>query len=140
MKALMIGVALVLLAGGAGYSDDGGKSFKPASGQANVYIARKTETMGALLDFEVVLDGKDVVKLKGGAYTFLAVTPGSHKIEIKAGTGSTTVVVNSAEGKNYYYEAGAKPKTALLTPELLPVLLEPMGQLMVKQAKYSPSS
>jgi hypothetical protein len=139
MRATLFGIVLVVLLGGGLYPEDrdGGKSFKPAHGQAGIYIARKSETLGALIDFQVVLDGDEVVKLKGGTYAFLAVKPGTHKIEIKGGVGSAVIEVKAGEGKNYFFETGAKPKKALLEPEISQVILEPMGQLMVSQSKWA---
>jgi len=141
MKSWLLSVSMVLVLVVGAFCEDQGesaaKSFKAASGEANIYVARKTEIMGALIDFLVVLDGTETVTLKGGTYAFFAVPAGTHKVEVKAGVGSAVIEVNASEGKNYFFETGAKPKKALLEPEMAQVIFEPMGRLMVSQAKYA---
>ena len=135
MMVLWLGVAAALTAQTTSESD--AKAFRPTADQANIYIARKTETFGALLGFKVLVDGQLVAELKGGTFAFAQVGPGPHKIEIQGGVNSASVDLKADGGKNYFYETGAKAHTALLQPEIGLVLLEPMGRLMISQSSLA---
>ena len=142
MKIVMM--LLFLGAAAAGFAENAlesqAKAFQPPADQANLYVARKSETFGALVGFQVLIDGTPVAELKGGTFAFARVPPGTHKIEIHAGISAVSVEVKAAAGKNVFYETGAKPNTALLQPEISLVLLEPLGKLMVSQSKLAPGA
>lgn len=134
-------LALAALAGCASVprasseSDADAKRFMPPQGKANLYIARSNNSYGGAISFKVIVDGRAIGEIAPGTFFLVAVSPGKHSLAATSVQNSSNASLDAEAGRNYFYEVTATSGGLGARANLALVLLEPMGRLMVQQAK-----
>ena len=80
------------------------KSFTPASGMANLYIARRNAYFGSAIAFQIMVDGMPIGSIGPGTYHLISIEPGQHSILASSNENSERVVFEAAVEKSYYFE------------------------------------
>jgi hypothetical protein len=83
-----------------------GELFKPGEGvpgMSSLYIYRENSWTGALLAWDIKLDGEKVAELRRGGYMYTAIPPGSHTVSVLVSRGLSLRL--ATEPNNSYYVA-----------------------------------
>ena len=131
----IVGCATVPLA--SPESDEAAQRFMPPEGKANLYVARSNSSYGGAVSFKVVVDEEVVGEIAPGTFFLVAIDPGKHSIAATSIQNSAKAIVDAEAGRNYFYEVTATSGVLGAQASLGLVLLEPMGKLMVRQAKLA---
>ena len=96
IAALTTGCASVPMAPAS--ADAAAKTFKPATGKANLYVYRN-ETFGAALKMPVTIDNAPAGETASKTYIYRQVTPGKHVI---VSQGKSTLTVDAKANSNVF--------------------------------------
>jgi Protein of unknown function (DUF2846) len=137
--AALFGCATTTVPMATPVSDAAAKRFMPPDGKANLYVARSNSSFGAAVSFNIVVDGKVVGQIAPGTFYLVVVKPGMHSVAATSSQNSAKADFDAEAGKNYFYEVTATSGAFGARADLGLVLLEPMGKIMVQQAKRAQS-
>jgi hypothetical protein len=117
-------------------ADAAAKQFAPATGKANLYIARNQESFYNGEPFMVAVDGKLVGYLAPGMFFLVPVDPGPHQVSVSALAGFDKVEGSAKADKDYFYTI-SKSSSDQGKLSIGIVLFDAMGKMAVRQANLA---
>ena len=101
---LSVGCATVPMA--SADLDSSAKTFAPAEGKANIYVARGMGYFGGAINFQIAVDGKLIGNIAPGTYFLISCDPGSHVVVAISQYNTEKAKLDVQENSNYFYDVG----------------------------------
>jgi Protein of unknown function (DUF2846) len=135
-------------------ADAAAKTFVPADGKSSLYVMRTKDSFGQVEPYMIEVDGKMIGYLAPGMFFLVSVDPGKHEITVASNGGLDRSGVNSAAGKNYYYQVSkaspppnsisSSPSSSFSAPPEKPsigiMLFEGLAKNQIRGAKLAQGS